>query len=337
MCKDMSVKVSFILPCYNAGRFIGDGLRSLFAQSLPEEEFEVICVNDCSTDNTHDVIASLQSEHSNLILIDQPRNLYSGAARNRGLDVAKGEYIWFVDSDDMIKPNCLKQMLDIVYSEDLDILLFNYDEFKDGAPDILLKCRNLFRETPVMSGNEFVCKEFPRRLRKLSLLWVRLVRRSFIEENHIRFPDLYISQDCPFAWEAILLAGRVKAVKERFYLYRSSEGSITSNRNTAKKASVWSFQLPFEVKRVEKNVEGRVSDSIVRDLEQIIRDEVNQFAIRYNLLPSPEKSSYFVSMRSTKGWYKVFRPYLSRRNRLAYLSGSLGECVFAYVVKKGVR
>ena len=325
------IKVSFILPCYNCGHFIGDGLHSLYAQSLPEDEFEIICVNDCSTDDTHDVIAALQADHSNLILIDQPRNLYSGAARNRGLDVAKGDYIWFVDSDDLIKPDCLEQMLDIVYSEDLDILLFNYDEFKDGAPDVLLKRRDLFRETPVMSGNAFVTKEFRRRLRKLSLLWVRLVRRSFIEENHIRFPDLYISQDCPFAWEAILKARRVKSVKERYYLYRSNEGSITSNRNTAKKATVWSFQLPFEVKRVERNVNGKVSKTVMLDLEQIIRDEVNQFAIRYSQLPDEEKSRYFSVMRSTKGWYKEFRPYLSRKNRSAYLSSLLGERVFRSV------
>ena len=325
------IKVSFILPCYNAGSFIEDGLRSIYAQPLSEDEFEVICVNDCSTDDTHDIIASLQKKHANLILIDQPRNLYSGAARNRGLDIARGDYIWFVDSDDMIKPDCLKRMLDVAYSEDLDILLFNYDEFKDGAPDTLLSRRDLFRETLTMSGNAFVSKEFRRRLRKLSLLWVRLARRSFIEENHIRFPDLYISQDCPFAWESILLAGRVKAVKERFYLYRSNEGSITSNRNTAKKASVWSFQLPFEIKRVKRKVDGKVSKSVIRDLEQIIRDEVNQFAIRYNKLPSSERSRYYASLRSTKGWYKEFRPYLSRKNRFAFLSSFLGEFAFRIV------
>lgn len=321
-------RVSFILPCYNVGRFITDTLGSLYAQGMPEDEFEVICVNDCSTDDTHDRIAAFAGDHTNLILLDQPRNMYSGAARNRGLDVAKGDYIWFVDADDMIKPDSLRQMLNIVYSEDLDILLFNYDEFQDGAPGVFLERRDLFRDSQVMTGNEFVVKEFRCQIRKLTLLWLRLVRRSFIEENHIRFPDLYISQDCPFAWEAILLAHRVKSVKERYYLYRSNEGSITSNKNTAKKAAVWSFQFPFEVERVRRRVEGQVSEGIIREMEHNIRHEVNQFAVRYNRLPMVEKPVYYASMRSTKGWYGAFRPCMSRKNRMIYLSGFLGERVF---------
>lgn len=324
-------RVSFILPCYNVGRFITDTLGSLYAQGMPEDEFEVICVNDCSTDDTHDRIAAFAEDHANLILLDQPRNMYSGAARNRGLDVAKGDYIWFVDADDMIKPDCLKQMLEIVDSEDLDILLFNYDEFKDGTPEIFLERRDLFRDSLVMTGNDFVVKEFRCRIRKLTLLWLRLVRRSFIEENHIRFPDLYISQDCPFAWECILLAPRVKSVKERYYLYRASEGSITANKNTAKKAAVWSFQFPFEVERVKKKVNGRVADGIIREMDRNIQHEVNQFAVRYNQLPMAEKPAYFASMRSTSGWYGAFRHRLFRKNRMAYLSGFLGERVFRTV------
>ena len=109
----MSVRLSFILPCYNVGRFIADTLGSLYAQGMPEDEFEVICVNDCSTDDTHDRIAAFAQDHSNLILLDQPRNLYSGAARNRGLEVAQGEYIWFVDSDDQAKPGMAPHLLEI--------------------------------------------------------------------------------------------------------------------------------------------------------------------------------------------------------------------------------
>ena len=322
--------VSFILPCYNVGKYIADCLDSIYTQDIPEERYEVICVNDCSSDNTHEVIASIQRKHSNLLLLDQPRNMYSGAARNRGLEVAKGDYIWFVDADDKIKPNVLSFLLNTAYSDDLDILLFNYDEFKDGSEDIMGH-GDIFRDSQVMSGNEFVEKEFNCHLSQLSLLWLRLVKRSFIEKNDIRFPDLYISQDCPFAWEALLLADRVKSIHDRCYLYRSSAGSITANKNTAKKAAVWSFQFPYELKKVERKVEGRVSEDIIQDLERGIRHEVNQFAVRYNRLPSTEKPQYFASMRSCDGWYRQFRSYLSRKNRMLYLSSALGERMFCFV------
>ena len=64
-------------------------------------------MDDCSTDGTRNVIVEFQKQHPNLVLLNQPRNMFSGAARNRGLEVAQGDYIWFVDSDDWIEENCL--------------------------------------------------------------------------------------------------------------------------------------------------------------------------------------------------------------------------------------
>ena len=327
------LKLSYILPCYNVGGYITDTLGSLYAQGMPEDEFEVICVNDCSTDDTRDRIVAYAQGHSNLILMDQPRNLYSGAARNRGLDVAKGEYIWFVDSDDQVKPDVAPYLLKIACSEKLDLLLFNYDEFVDGHLEDIHPAQAIFRETEVMDGGTFVQTIFKDRLTRLSLLWLRLFRRGLIEENKICFPDLYISQDCPFAWETLLLAQRVKAISDRCYLYRSSAGSITANKNTAKKAAVWSFQFPYELERVRKKVEGKVPEGIIRGIDHSIRHEVNQFAKRYVKLPQSEKSIYFRSMRSDKEWFPKFKSYLTRTNRLVYGSSVLGERIFSLAAK----
>ena len=333
----MSIKISYILPCYNVGRFITDTLGSLYAQGMPEDEFEVICVNDCSTDDTHDRIAAFAEDHANLILLDQPRNMYSGAARNRGLDVAKGEYIWFVDSDDLAIPGVAPKLLEQACAGNLDILLFNYKEFPDGHPEEAKPARAIFRETEVMDGGTFVHTVFKDRLTRLSLLWLRLFRRGLIEEYKIRFPDLYISQDCPFAWETLLLARRVKAIPDRCYLYRSSAGSITANKNTAKKAAVWSFQFPYELERVKKTVEGKVPAGIVQGIDRSIRHEVNQFAKRYVQLPEKEKTPYFQAMRSDRNWFRRFKASLSRKNRLVYRSAWFGEKAFARISKRSVK
>ena len=322
-------KLSYILPCYNVGRFIADTLGSIYAQGMPEEEFEVICVNDCSTDNTRDIIAGIQAKHDNLTLLDQPRNMYSGAARNRGLEVAKGKYIWFVDADDMVKPGSAPYLLGQAQEDDLDILLFNYDEFRDGEPDRFLEHEDIFKATDIQDGCTFVEKEFGGRLSQLSLLWLRLVRRDLIERYCIRFPDLYISQDCPFAWETLLRAERVRAIPGRYYNFRSSAGSITANKNTARKSAVWSFQFPREIKKLEARLDGRIPESIKSSLESNIRHEVNLFANRYLALPANEKESYYKSMTGSNDWFKEFRTYLSRRNRLIYSSRLLGERGFA--------
>lgn len=328
------IQISYILPCYNVGRLITATLENIYAQGMSEGEFEVICVNDCSPDDTHDRIAAFAEGHTNLILLDQPRNMYSGAARNRGLDVAKGEYIWFVDSDDLVKPGVAPHLLEMARSRNLDLLLFNYDEFLDGHPEDIRPAKAIFKDTEVMDGPSFVHQFFRDRLTRLSLLWLRLFRRGLIEENGIRFPDLYISQDCPFAWETLLCAKRVQAISERCYNYRSSAGSITANKNTAKKAAVWSFQFPYQLERLKHTFAGRVPTEIIAGIEGGIRTEVNLFVKRYIKLPEAEKPVYFRSMRSDKEWFPKFKSYLTRKNRLVYRSGALGEHVFSLAAKK---
>lgn len=324
----MSLRLSFILPCYNVERYIADCLISIYSQDLPEDEFEVICVNDCSTDGTRNEIVEIQKQHANLILLDQPKNMYSGAARNRGLEVAKGDYIWFVDSDDRVKQNVAGRLLEMAYTDDLDILMFNFDEFADGHFGTFNKIKDLFRDTEVMEGGQFVKGEFRCNLSSLSLLWLRLVKRALIEKNQIRFSNLYISQDVPFAWESLLLAKRVRSISERCYNYRSNEQSITANKNTAKKAAVWSFQYPVQIQAVAEKVKGQVPEGVLAWLDRSVRIEVNQFALRYLRLPEEEKTKYYQAMCDEKGWYGRFNRYLSRKNRVVYLVGRLGENLF---------
>ena len=95
--------VSFIIPSYNSVQTVKRCLGSIYALSLKSEEFEVIFVDDCSTDNTLEIVESFKSKvKSNLTLLKQPQNNRQGAARNRGVSMAKGEYICFVDSDDAV-------------------------------------------------------------------------------------------------------------------------------------------------------------------------------------------------------------------------------------------
>lgn len=323
------MKISFILPCYNVERYIADCLNSIYEQGLPEDEFEVICVNDCSTDGTRNKIVEIQRRHTNLVLLDQPKNMYSGVARNRGLEVAKGDYIWFVDSDDRVKPNVANCLLEMAYAEGLDVLLFNYDEFSDGHYGTFHEINDIFRDTEVMEGGSFVEREFECNLSRLSLLWLRLVKRSLIEKHQIRFSDLYISQDGPFAWESLLQADRVKSISERCYCFRASAQSITVNKNTGKKAAVWSFQYPIQIQGVAERVKHCAPQGVFAWLEQSVRFEVNQFALRYLRLPIEEKPKYYQAMRAAKGWYGRFKKYLSRKNKMAYWMGRLlGESCF---------
>ena len=123
----MMLRFSFIVPFYNVELYIEECIRSLYNQDIPWDEYEVICIDDCSPDGSRKIVEKLQTEYPTLKLLTTPENLRQGGARNMGLDIARGKYIWFVDSDDYIKPNCLKRLLKQAEAEDLDILDFDFD------------------------------------------------------------------------------------------------------------------------------------------------------------------------------------------------------------------
>lgn len=115
------VKFSIIIPVYNTEQYLSRCLNSCLDQDLSSTEYEIIAVNDGSTDGCLELLMDYENRYPNIHVFTQ-ENKRQGAARNLGLKKAKGKYIWFVDSDDRIAPNCLKQILQIAF--DSDILLF---------------------------------------------------------------------------------------------------------------------------------------------------------------------------------------------------------------------
>jgi glycosyltransferase involved in cell wall biosynthesis len=148
------IRLSIIIPFYNVEKYIAQCLQSIYNQDITEEEYEVICVNDCSPDSSREIVLEFQAKHRNLILLEQPTNQKLGAARNRAIREACGKYVWFIDSDDFIEENCLKKLLNILEINDLEILNFNFVQYIND--DKLNKIYGLSQDTDVISGVEFM-------------------------------------------------------------------------------------------------------------------------------------------------------------------------------------
>ena len=117
-----SLFLSIVVPVYNASKEILYCLNSIWIQGLLNDEYEVICVDDCSTDHSVDVIKSEMMKHQNLKYIRNKRNLRAGGARNQGVKKASGKYIVFIDSDDYFHTEELQQAVNhIKCNQDLDI------------------------------------------------------------------------------------------------------------------------------------------------------------------------------------------------------------------------
>ena len=150
---------SFIIPAYNASATIVRCLESIYTLGLSEQEFEVICIDDCSKDNTISVIEQYEKQHTNLTLLCQTENHRQGAARNRGVAIAKGKYIVYVDSDDESDKGVL-QALQMAEENNLDMVAMHYvniDERGNITEKEAIKIDGVFTGVELQIAHPYWC------------------------------------------------------------------------------------------------------------------------------------------------------------------------------------
>jgi glycosyltransferase involved in cell wall biosynthesis len=162
------MRLSIIIPVYNVEKYIRNCLDSIVGQPLPARDYEIIIINDGSPDNSSKIIREFAEKHSNIISIDQ-ENQGVSAARNRGLDIAKGNYITLIDPDDAIFPNTLQAMLENAERKNLDIQYMNIHEFDEEGNflKIMPPCGD---ETIISTGISHPRRTFPATMYKKSLI-----------------------------------------------------------------------------------------------------------------------------------------------------------------------
>ena len=114
------MKLSVIIPVYNAEKYIQETIESAYAQNITD--MEVICVDDCSTDSSVQVVETLQAEYPTLRLLKNDKNMYAGYCRNRGIEAARGEWIHFLDADDLVAEGAYKNLLEAAEKSGADIV-----------------------------------------------------------------------------------------------------------------------------------------------------------------------------------------------------------------------
>lgn len=269
------VRVSIIIPFYNVEPYIAQCLDSVYQQDIPEEEYEVICVNDASPDGSWEIVKQYQKKHSNLILVEHEVNKKLGAARNTGRKIAKGKYLWNVDSDDMIVPNCLKEMLDLCEREDLDVLMFGARYLKNGNTD---ECKPAVwnEDAEPSSGITFWLEQGIPHQREISAVWTQVYRREYLDKNDIYSPEINMSEDVPYTYASILLADRVKAINTPYYIYRVNMESLTGalhkhpNPRAVYENSFVSTAFMYSLMKRVGKYDQRVPDSLMAVTRHII-------------------------------------------------------------------
>ena len=218
------MKISVILPVFNGEKFIKKAIESVLNQSLPD--FELIIVNDGSTDNTLDIIESFDDER---ITVISQSNQGPGASRNRALEIVSGEYLMFLDSDDWFCDDALKIAYDEAKTNDTDISIFQIIKYNQGkySENDWFNLNNFDESFENRVFNPHECGDF---LFDISVsACQKIFKRKFIDQIHARFPEGIYFEDMPFFFYTFLKAERVSIIKRHLYVRRKHEGSITES------------------------------------------------------------------------------------------------------------
>lgn len=253
-------RLSIIIPFYNVEQYIAQCLDSVYRQDIPEEEYEVICVDDCSPDNSIAIVEEYAKNHSNLVIVRNQYNRKLGGARNAGMEVAKGKYIWFVDSDDFIEANCFKKLLSIAQNEGLDMLHFNYVDYPNDATPYRRPI-----DTDVMTGTDMWFDSNFIWFHDLVTAWRKLYKRQFLIDNNIQFAEHIMFEDNDYAIVAFANAQRVKHVALCAYHYRNNPNSITRVKHTSEHIGYW-LDLAHRLRMIEEAFVKENKDIRYREL-----------------------------------------------------------------------
>lgn len=207
------VKISIIIPVFNSEKYLEETINSVINQTL--KDIEIICINDGSTDNSADILDSLSKKYDCIKILNQ-KNQGSGKARNYGMDEAKGEYIGFLDADDIfVDKKSLELLYDVANKNDADMVCGNLKK--------LTHERVLLDNPNCPEGNYFCFDEYctinPNDYGVPWAFYKNIYKRSFLNENRIRFKDLIRGQDPVFLADILANVDVVYGVPVDFYAY----------------------------------------------------------------------------------------------------------------------
>ena len=222
------IRVSVVMPVYNAEKVLRKTLEGLLVRN--EIGFEVICVDDGSTDGSLDILREIEAADERVRVVTQA-NAGAGAARNTGMDLAVGEYLAFLDADDMYDPTMLRLAYNRARVHDADVVVFRSDQYFEDtgtyAPAAYTIHNRLLPPGQGFSGDEIrqdVFKVF------VGWPWDKLFRASFVRENNLRFQEIRTSNDLLFVFSAIVRAQSITTMSDVLAHHRRASGTLSVTR-----------------------------------------------------------------------------------------------------------
>ena len=241
-------KISIIIPIYNVNKYLRECIDSIINQTL--KNIEIICVNDGSTDNSLEIIK--EYIYDNRIIIINKNNSGYGDSMNQGLNIASGEYIGIVESDDFIDINMFENLYKLTKKGDIDIIRSNFylywEKNKKEALNFKI-LKNLYNKifNPMELQNIFLVQPS---------IWAGIYKKLFLIKNNIKFlttPGASY-QDTSFFYKTLYKANKIFCTKKAFYFYRQTNSNSSVNNNTLNKVIFAHIELNEIEKFIKKDI-----------------------------------------------------------------------------------
>lgn len=298
------MKLSIIVPVYNTEKYIKTCLDSLVKQTF--KDYEIIIVNDGSTDNSSEIIENYAKEFNQIKVINQENRGYSGA-RNSALAVAEGEYIGFVDSDDWVSPEMYEKMIQATQDGAIDIVscayyrVYNGNDYQLNSNQYYVEFLNSHKERGSFHG-ELILDD--------AMVWNRIYKRELLESNNIKFPeDILFGEDTYFHRCALLATKNICYIPEPLYYYRQGrKGAQTTLSDRRNLSYITNCRKLYDKITNEK------------DLEYCNHLTLSFCAFGYERIDSQHKNEYF----------EKFSELINSRNtfKVAFPKGNSSSILF---------
>jgi glycosyltransferase involved in cell wall biosynthesis len=314
------IKVSFIVPVYNVELYLEKCIQSLLDQDISYSEYEIIVINDGSTDHSGEIIDRLSAAYPIIKKIHQ-ENKGLSEARNAGLAVASGKYIWFVDSDDYILPNCLAELVLLCEEKNLEIVDMRFTSINESGSKVQRKQYSpQFPFDKIVDGSDYLNNYVFE-----SGVWHYFCSHEFFKRNNLRFvPGIY-HEDEEFTARALFFAKRIMVVNKITYFYLQRNNSIigTKNKSIVNKKNKDYLSVIRALSILALKQEGKVESSLIKGLRQRIGmlsvgmifklfHDNNSFNLSFQYLQEMKDMGVYPIKNTPKGiQYKLFVPLIN--------------------------
>ena len=273
--------ISVIIPVYNVEKYLKQCVDSVLAQTY--QNIEIILVDDGSTDSSGHICDEYLNVDGRIKVIHK-KNAGLSEARNHGLDLATGDYVYFLDSDDWIQGETLETLIQMAHESNADIVFFDSQSFEDSEKGYQIPQRYIRKHDYSTDKGLTVFEQVQANKEFHSAVPLLFIRRSFLDKSKIRFYPEILYEDMLFTFEALTKAEKVAQCKEAFYQRRYRSCSITQSKvkekNYLSASTVYSELVAFSQR------EGILAN---RSVQQYIARCTYRFIDIYSQLPNTEK------------------------------------------------